>query len=137
LWAADAAADRPKAVLLAVGLVTLAAAIIASGLRVSTSRTALISESDPVWHRYMLFAEEFGIPEDLIVVLRGDDPKQVRGAADDVANRVRAIDSQVASVFYRVDLGAFRGRAALFLPDDTAKLLGGLAREPALAELRS
>lgn len=65
---------RPRAVIRLVLLASLPLGLYGGGLRVSTARTALVSEHEPHWRRYLEFAAEFGIPEDLVVVAEGPDP---------------------------------------------------------------
>ena len=63
---AGLASRRPRFTILVLVLVTIPAGFVASRLKVSTSRTALVSEDEPHWKRYMAFAEEFGLPEDMV-----------------------------------------------------------------------
>ncbi|MEO1335150.1 MAG: MMPL family transporter, partial [Myxococcota bacterium] len=107
----------------------------AAGLEISTSRTALVSEANPHWQRYMDFAREFGIPEDLVVVIDSEDPTAVRRFMDGVATAVAAENDLAQSVFHRVDLNAFEKRGLLFLDDEDLSRIDRLASMPALQEL--
>ncbi len=135
-WAGSAT-ERPVRALLLVALVTLACGWFAGGLELSTSRTTLVSEDDPHWRRYMAFAKEFGIPEDLVVVIEGADPDQVRAAADAVAGALDGLKKQVGSTFHKIDLTKFSSRAPLYLGYEQMELLERLARDPAIARLRT
>ena len=136
-WLATVATVRPIRTPVVVALLTVAAGGVAGGLDISTSRTALVSEEDPHWKRYMAFAKAFGIPEDLVVVLQGPGPEAVHKAADRVAEALLDDRDHVRSVFYRVDLSAFADRAPLFLGYEQIELLERLAAEPALSSLRA
>lgn len=130
------ATERPIRTLVAVSFLCLGAGWLAGGIKVSTSRTALVSEDNAHWKRYMAFSEEFGIPEDLVIVVKGPNPKSVRSATDDIAaNLVNRVE-HVRSVFHRIDLSAFSSRAPLYLGYDQIQLLQRLASEPAIAQLR-
>lgn len=129
---AGLATRRPRFTILVLVLATIPAGFVASRLKVSTSRTALVSEEEPHWKRYMAFARDFGIPEDLVVVARADDPAQVRAFMDDVATRLDDAEG-IGGVFYRIDRSAFEKRAPLFLDEDTLRILERLAGAPALA----
>lgn len=127
---------HPRRVLAIAVLVTLPVLPVAATLDVSTSRTALVSEANPHWQRYMGFAHEFGIPEDLVVVVRGE-PAKVHAFADAVAARLGHDTAQVKAVFHRVDLSAFEERAPLFLEASVLEVLEKLAKDPAVGRLRS
>ncbi len=130
------ATERPIRALVIVSLISLGAGWLAGGLEVSTSRTALMSEDDEHWKRYMAFSEEFGIPEDLVIVVKGKKADVVRATTDDIAQRLMLKTDHVRSVFHRIDLSAFSSRAPLYLTYDQVQLLQRLAAEPAIAQLR-
>ncbi len=114
---ADWASERPRRLLAVATIVTLPLAWIASGLEISTSRTALVSDRNPHWQRYMAFAEEFGIPEDLVIVVDGEDPTSVRRFMDEVVISIRDEPGLAQSVFHRVDLSAFERHGLLYLDE--------------------
>lgn len=125
---------RPRATLLVITLLTLPVAWVASSLEVSTARTALVSEDEPHWQRYMAFAREFGIPEDLVVVAEADDPRAVHAFLDDVAGQLVGRED-IGPIFYRVDLAAFEERAPFFIDEAALDRLLALARTPAFRTL--
>lgn len=134
---AEICTRHPRRVLWAAVLLTLPALAVTATLGISTSRTALVSEDSAYWKRYMDFAREFGIPEDLVVVVRADAPAQVRSFTDAVAARLAAQPDQVKAVFHRVDLTVFEDRAPLFLDDGVLEILGTLADTEAVAQIRA
>lgn len=124
----------PQRVVLVLAILTLPVAFVASSLQVSTSRTALVSEDEPHWKRYMAFAREFGIPEDLVLVAKSDDPAAIHAFLDDVAGQLGG-DDRVAAVFHRVDLAALEARAPLFLDEAALAQVAAVADRPALGAL--
>lgn len=128
--------NRPRILLLTVAILTIPVAWMAAGLRVSTSRTALVSEDNPHWRRYMAFARAFGIPEDLVVVAKGDDPVALRAFTDRVSEALRSAPD-VAAVFHRVDLSSFEARAPLFIDAPDLARLESVAGSEAFARLRT
>jgi hopanoid biosynthesis associated RND transporter like protein HpnN len=127
--------SHPRRVIAVAILVTLPVLMVAAGLEVSTSRTALVSEDNPHWQRYMAFAHEFGIPEDLVVVAKGE-PAQVHAFSDAVAAELSG-SPQVKAVFHRVDLSVFEERAPLFIEASVLSVLERLAKDPAVGRLRA
>ena len=128
--------NRPRAVLFAVAVLTVPAAWLALGLGVSTSRTALVSPDNPHWRRYMAFAQAFGIPEDLVVVAKGDDPEALHAFTDRVSEMLRSAPD-VAAVFHKVDLSYFESRAPLFIDEGLLARLESLSDSEAFARLRT
>lgn len=133
-WLARLVTRHPKRVVVLATILTLPVAVVASTLEVSTSRTALVSEDEPHWQRYMAFAREFGIPEDLVLVAKSDDPAAIHAFLDDVAARL-ADDPRIAAIFHRVDLAAFESRAPLFLDEEALDQLARVAHRPELGAL--
>lgn len=134
---AAACTRRPRRVLAFAILLTLPVLAVALTLGISTSRTALVSEDNEHWQRYMAFAHEFGIPEDLVVVVRADDPDTVHAFTDDVAARLSKDKEKVKAVFHRVDLSIFEDRAPLFLDDQVLELLLELSGSGSVASIRA
>lgn len=132
---AGASTRHPWRVLSIAVIASIPVGVVGSRLSVSTSRTALVSEDNPNWRRYMDFAREFGIPEDLVVVAKGESPEAVRGYLDAVAARLLQDEDQVGAVFYRVDLGIFEERAPLFFDPDQLALLDRFAKMESVARL--
>ena len=131
-WCADASTHQPKRLLWAATLLTIPLLVVAARLEISTSRTALVSEANPHWQRYMAFAREFGIPEDLVVVVDGDDPDAVHRFMDAAAASLRdAPTDAIQSVFYRIDLNKFEKRGLVYVEDeDLARLQKIVGLEP-------
>lgn len=125
---------HPRTLLATLTVISVSTVFVAMGLDVQTSRNALVEESHDFWQRYMDFAEEFGLPEDMVVVIEGTDPARVRAATDAVAARLAEHKDLIGDPFYKVDLEAMADKAVLYLEDEQLDLLDKLMAEPALAE---
>jgi len=91
-------------VLLAGLLLGLSAlALAALFLEIRTSNLDLIDEDLPPVAAFRAFAEEFGSPNLLVVVLQGDDEKQLRRAVDELGPSLLRAPG-VKSVFHRLPL---------------------------------
>ncbi|MBK6916670.1 MAG: MMPL family transporter [Deltaproteobacteria bacterium] len=79
---ADLCLRRPGTVLLVALLLCVGAGVLASGLRVSTSRTGLVSDDQPEQAKLRRFQERFGRPESPLVLVAGGTPEQRRAIVD-------------------------------------------------------
>lgn len=80
-------------------------ALVAAGLflETRTSNLDLVDEDLPPVAAFRSFAEEFGSPNLLVVVLAGSDPAQLRRAVDELGQSLKAAPG-VAAVFHRLPL---------------------------------
>lgn len=80
---------------------TLCALVITSQqLELKTSNLDLVSRHTPEINRFMTFAETYGTPNVLIVVLEGDNQGDLERAADQISDIVRPLDG-VNNVLHR------------------------------------
>jgi hopanoid biosynthesis associated RND transporter like protein HpnN len=96
--------------------VALSAFVAATRLQYKTQRNDLISprkESQQRWRKYLA---EFGDDDDMVVVVRGNDRKQMESALESLAAKVRLRPELFDRLFYKVDLRSLHNRALLFLP---------------------
>ncbi len=124
----------PHRVLIGALLATLLAAGLASQLKISTSRTALVSDQAPHWKRYLEFAEEFGLPEDLVLVAQGQ-PEQVTAFIASTSAALRDSSGPPLKIFEKIELSELTQRGLWFLEEDNYQSLAGLLSEPAFAQL--
>lgn len=103
---------RPLLVLIAT-LVPCALALVLSStrLQLKTSNLDLVDPTLPEVKGFLDFAEEFGTPNMLVVVLEGKDAPALRAAVDRVGPLLRTVPG-VRGVFDRVPLDAARLQAA-------------------------
>jgi predicted RND superfamily exporter protein len=101
-WLAEAATARPWR-FVAVSLLLAAAALglAAARLELKTSNLDLVDPDLPVVARFRDFAQSFGTPNMLVVVLQGKDPAALRAAADRTAESIRGAHG-VRAVFARL-----------------------------------
>jgi len=99
---AEAATARPW--WFVAGALALAAAslvLAAFRLELKTSNLDLVDPDLPVVARFRDFAQNFGTPNMLVVVLQGEDPGRLRAAADRAAAAIRGAQG-VRAVFARL-----------------------------------
>lgn len=91
--------------MLAAGLALAALALLAAALRLETrtSNLDLIDKALPPVADFRAFAEEFGSPNLLVVVLEGESEAGLRQAADRLGQALREAPG-VAAVFHRLPL---------------------------------
>ena len=95
----------------------------AKGLRIDTSRQAMVSEDNVHSRRYQTFLREFGTPLHLVVVIEGKDPSVNRAYADALAKELRKETETVGDVLYRVNYDVMRSYALLYAPLSQLTLL--------------
>lgn len=113
---------RPRTVL-ALGALLAAASVglAAARLEVRTSNLDLVDPSLPEVARFRAFAERFGTPNMLVVVLEGADPAKLHTAVDRVAEEARkgpGVRNVLARLPYNPQLLAFGGVPAYFASKD-------------------
>jgi len=101
-----------------VGLGLALASVAAFGTRIEyfTRRTDLASPDKDYSKRWQAYLAEFGDDDDMVVVVRGDDPARMRVAVEDLAARVAARPELFDRLFYKVDVTGLKDRALLYLP---------------------
>lgn len=108
--------ESPRRFVAAILFLTLPLGIYASGLRVSTSRAALVSETEPHWQRYLAFANEFGIPEDLVVVAEGPDARARGRFVDRTAQLLMELGPAAGAPFAKVPVELLEAGAVYARP---------------------
>lgn len=104
-WLAATATARPRRVI-AVSLLLAAAALALAAFRLDlkTSNLDLVDPDLPVVARFRDFAQSFGTPNMLVVVLQGEDADRLPAAADRTAAAIRGARGArgVRAVFARL-----------------------------------
>jgi hopanoid biosynthesis associated RND transporter like protein HpnN len=107
----------PAVVLLTAALLCgLAAYASLTRLAYFTQRDDLLSPNKDYQKRWRQYLAEFGDDDDIVVVVRGRDRRQMRDALEALANQARAQPARFDRLFYKVDLRALGDRALLYLP---------------------
>ncbi len=119
-------------------VLTLGAAAIVGSIWLSyakleyhTQRNDLLSAEKECQQRWQKYLNAFGDDDDMIVVVKGNDRKRMRAAADDLATELQKRSDLFDRVFHKVDLRPLHPRSLLYLSqDDLAaidKRLDGMA----------
>ncbi len=113
----DAVCRRPRLVL-ALSLLACLVSVVAAATRLEyhTHRNDLINPNKDYHKRWRQYLAEFGDDDDIVAVVKGDDPERMRQALEALAGRVREQPATFDRLFYKADLQALRRRALLFLP---------------------
>ena len=106
-----------RAVILAMGVITLFFAAFIPRLTISSSYNELVSPEEPEQARFLSFLEEFGAAGELVVVLEGD-PATLVSRADLFAAAIKSEKKYVQSVFYQIELDDLLKRAPYFFPEE-------------------
>ncbi len=110
------AARRPGVTLTFVALITLMSiGITGRFLTFKTNRSDLIDPNQEFHQRWMKFVEKFGDDSDVVVVIEGENPDQIRPVLDRIGSRLNGEQDLFARVLYKVDPTALRHKALQFL----------------------
>jgi predicted RND superfamily exporter protein len=96
-----------------------------SQLPVYTSRQALLPHDNAVAQRFDAFLKKFGAASDLIVVLEGAPPDELKTFADELATALAA-EPEIAQATARVDLDFLLEHAYLAVAEDRLEALAGM-----------
>lgn len=113
----------PFIIVLAIFLTILSLAISGIFLTTKTGRIDLISEENPACKRFLNFLEEFGSPDDLVVLIEGASRADRKKAAEALAKALNKEKKLVQRVFYRVPLDYFLDRGLQYAGTETLRQL--------------
>lgn len=112
----DVACKHPRLVLGAAAFLCVLSAFGAFfRLQYRTQRDDLVSPRKEYQQRWQRYQSEFGEDNDMVVVVKGKDPGQMKAALEAIASRVARQPDRFDRLFYKVDLRSLRNRALLFL----------------------
>ena len=92
-------------------------------LEYRTQRSDLISPRKDYQQRWRQYLAEFGEDDDIVVVVKGTDRRQMQDALDELGKRVQGKSEHFDRLFYKVDLRPLRDRALLYLSTEEIKLI--------------
>jgi hopanoid biosynthesis associated RND transporter like protein HpnN len=98
----------------AVGAASLYASF--TGLEYRTQRTDLVNPNKEYQKRWRDYLAEFGDDDDMVVVVQGNDRRQMEQALDTLAAAVQQHSDLFDRLFYKADLRSLHNRALLYLP---------------------
>ncbi|MGD8377561.1 MAG: MMPL family transporter [Acidobacteriota bacterium] len=138
-WYAGFIFQHRVPVLLGTIVLTLLAGAACLRLQLHTSREALGDADTPATRAYRSFIEEFGTPNQLLVVVgprdpaQPPDPSRYEAFVDALAARLNLEKAFFADVYYRLDLEAFESNALHFLPLEDLRGLVDAVTDPGSA----
>lgn len=110
---------HPKTVVLACAIVTAIAAFFLPKLTISTDRNLIGGQDNEASRLRDEMNEKFGTALVAAVILQGgDDPAEVRKAADELAAAIAADKELVKGAFHKADVAFFEKHALLFADAD-------------------
>lgn len=128
---ADWIKERPRRVILALFIPTLALAYLALTVKQDLTFSALLPDDHPLLMPFWEAIEDFGATSELLLVLEGDDPEALKTIMAEIAPRVEA-SPMVAEVTWRAPVGLMEKNALLFLsPEALSQVQEALRREEA------
>jgi len=117
----------PRVVLFgAVGLALLAIAVTVNGLSFKTSRLDLLNPRSEYNRRWLAYLAEFGSRDDAVIVVRGEQRRELTAAIDDLAAQLRQESQLFESIFCGRDLSRLKEKGLHYLP---SAQLAQLARQ--------
>lgn len=132
---ADLGLHRPRAVLALAILVVLLAAASIPGLKVSTSRTGLVSDNDEGQRRLETFFQRFGRPDAPVFLVSGGTKEDRRHVVDALERAIEAEDDLAGRVMGRLRPEDIADVLLLQQPDALVRLRARLPAEHALPDL--
>ncbi|NBR45904.1 MAG: hypothetical protein EBT68_02100 [Verrucomicrobia bacterium] len=120
-WARFVVQRRQRLLWISLLLVAAAGGLTATRLVIRNSTLDLIRKDSPVFQKYLAYMEEFDVRDEILVVLKSDDLKASRRAANALAERLKK-DQGLDRVYFRHDFSPMADR--LLLLADEAQLTG-------------
>src|SRR5262245_29832640 len=109
----------PRTVLvLTTAVALIASAISISALTFKTSRLDLLNPRSEYNRRWLAYLAEFGSRDDAVIVVRGDERREIVAAIDDLAAELRQQPQLFESVFHARDLSRLKEKGLHYLPGD-------------------
>src|SRR5271157_4391812 len=111
---------RGKLLLISMALISVVLGAFIPSLRISSSQQDLIPRDHPEQAKFIQFQKQFGVSDNLIVVLEGDS-EVLKECADDFASEILKEKKWVKSVFYKVDASVLIKSAPLYFSQNDLK----------------
>ena len=112
----DSASARPKST---VTIAFVSAVICVLGtllfMDFKTDRSDLIDPSADFHRRWTSYAEAFGDRSDLVVVVQGNDPDQIKQTLEELGSKVRQETDRFSHVLFKVEPGDIRRKGLQYL----------------------
>ena len=108
-----------------MALVVVCGAIAGTRLVVRNSTMDLIRKESPVFKKYLSYADEFDVRDEIVVVLKSDDLKASRAAANALAEKLKT-EKGIDRIYYRHDFTPMADRLLLLADEEQ---LTGIRRQ--------
>lgn len=111
---------RAPGFVIAAGIVLAIASLVLTfgGLTFHASRLALLNPESSYNKRWLAYLDEFGEDDDAVIVVEGDDPRQVEPVLDELGAKLSADSKLFHSVLYRIEVSALRAKGLHYLSLD-------------------
>lgn len=111
--------------LLALACLACAASVVAfcTQLEFHTQRSDLISPDKEYQRRWQQYQAEFGVDDDIVAVVQGNDPQRLQQAVEALGAAIARRPDLFDRLFYKVDLRHLRDRALLYLSTDDIRII--------------
>ena len=124
-WAKIVVARRNLVLWITLGLVVAAGILTGTRLVIRNSTLDLIRKDSPVFQKYLAYMEEFDVRDEIVVVLKSDDLKASRRAANRLAEKLKT-EKGLSRVYYRHDFSPMADRLLLLADEEQ---LTGIRRQ--------
>jgi len=124
-WAQIVVARRNLVLWVTLGLVVVAGILTGTRLVIRNSTLDLIRKDSPVFKKYLAYMEEFDVRDEIVVVLKSDDLKASRQAANRLAEKLKT-EKGLSRVYYRHDFAPMADRLLLLADEEQ---LTGIRRQ--------
>jgi len=124
-WARFVVQRRQRLLWVSLLLVVVAGGLTATRLVIRNSTLDLIRKDSPVFQKYLAYMEEFDVRDEIVVVLKSDDLKASRAAANALAEKLKT-EKGLDRVYYRHDFSPMADRLLLLADEEQ---LTGIRRQ--------
>ncbi|MFM8654267.1 MAG: hypothetical protein ACKODZ_05995, partial [Verrucomicrobiota bacterium] len=116
-WAKIVVARRNLVLWITLGLVVAAGILTGTRLVIRNSTLDLIRKDSPVFQKYLAYMDEFDVRDEIVVVLKSDDLKASRQAANRLAEKLKT-EKGLSRVYYRHDFSPMADRLLLLAEEE-------------------
>lgn len=124
--------EKPKKVLISIGLITIIAILLASQLELNLSWVGLAPQNHPAVEEYQEIIEQFPTLNNIIVVLESDDIQALEKTALHIQEEMRLIPEYVKSTSIGVPQEFINKYGLLYTSEEEIGLLAYLQTNPNL-----
>lgn len=122
--------QHPFILVVAILLTIFSLAYSSIFLKTKTGRIDLVSESNPACKRFLEFLNNFGSPDNLVVLVEGGLAADRERASEELARRLDAEKEFVEKVFFRVPLDFFKKKGLHYADQETLREILERLRHP-------